>query len=355
MKVLLLTSAEPTQRHGLSMIEKRFPLGLGYLAAVLQEQQHDVVIHDRFLHGSGSYPDGEDWDLVGIYSNTPCVADTLHLLDYYSGFTTAVGGPHASLFPHTLSAADCIVQGEGEEVILDILAGARGVIKTERIKDLDALPMPAYKLFASDPAYDTSMYFAPGRYFNMNTSRGCPYECSFCEVRKVWGRTYRAHSPHRVVREAAFLREEYGIDGVYFREDNFTVNRHRAESIAGGMMALGLKWACETRVDTVDQGMLERLARGGCVGLYIGFESGSQHMLDVFNKRTTVQQAHDVANWCYDLGIKILGSFITDHPEETAADKAATLAFVQYHGKRALVKTCYNRFREFSAYERFLT
>lgn len=357
MKVLLLTSAEPKNRRGLSMVEKRFPLGLGSLGAVLLEAGHEVVLHDRFLEGANSYPDPDDWDLVGIYSNSPCVEDTLRLIDYYKerGHRVAVGGPHASMFPHSLGKADVVCCGEGEHVILNILRGVlHGVVSTTRIKDLDALPMTAYQLFASNPGYTTDMLFGPGRYFNMNTSRGCPYNCTFCDVRSIWGRKYYQQSAARVLHDAAFLQEEYGIDGVYFREDNFTVDPQRVKDISAGLAPLGLKWACETRVDTIDQQLLNLMSAGGCLGLYIGIESGSQHMLDVYNKRITVDQIETALGACWDAGIQVMGSFITNHPEETLADAQATNDLIARHRTKALVKVNLNKWRSPDAFEKFI-
>lgn len=353
MNVLLLTSAEPKQRHGFSMIEKRFPIGLGYLAAVMEAGGHTVTIHDRFLLGAENYPDKQDWDLVGIYSCTPCIEDTLHLLDYFAEYTTAVGGPHASLFPSTLVGADVIVQGEGELVMLDILEGKRGILKTDRIKHLDSLPVPAYHLFASDDRYDTSMYFAEGKFFNYNSSRGCPYACSFCDVKRIWGRTWYAHSAERVLQDAKMLRDTYKIDGLYFREDNFSVQRRRVKEISKGMGELGLKWACETRVDTIDNELLEIMSDGGCVGVYIGFESGSDRMLEHYSKETTVKKAQETCDLCYKHGIKIQASFITKNPEELLEDTQATTEFVEKN-QHVFARVCYNEYRDFSHYERFL-
>jgi len=359
VKVLLLTSAEPRQRYGFSMIEKRFPLGLGMLGTILQEEGHEVVLHDRFLLGAASYPPEDDWDLVGIYSNTPCVKDTLHLIDHYKarGCRVAVGGPHASLFPESLSKADIVCQGEGEVVIVDILEYPEDfnhVITCPRVQDLDALPMVDYNLFTSDK-YQTDMLFAPGKFYNMCTSRGCPYGCSFCDVKRIWGRTYKAQSSARVVEEAGYLQDDYDIDGIYFREDNFTVKPLRAVEIAKGLADRGMFWACESRVDTVDQPTLATLGANGCVGLYIGIESGSQRMLDLYNKQITVQQVDNVLTWCWDSGIQVMGSFITDHPEETHEDKQATTDLIAKHRNRALVKVNLNKWRNFDAYEKFLS
>lgn len=150
-------------------------------------------------------------------------------------------------------------------------------------------------------------------------------------------------SAERVVDDIKYLVMTYGIKGVYFREDNFTLIRHRIVDISIGIMPLKIHWACETRVDTISYEELKIMHASGCSALYIGFESGSQRILDLLSKGITPEQGLNVAEWCHKLGIAIAGSFIIDHPEETADDKKLTEEFIKALG---LTNCWKNKYRE---------
>ena len=192
-----------------------------------------------------------------------------------------VGGPHAAVAPETIpDVADYIVQGEGEEAILEILNNSptERIIRKPRIENLDALPLPAYDLFA-EGGYDTTTDMIPEskNVFSYSTSRGCPFACSFCSAKNIWGRKYTCKSPERVVEDLGILKNKYDCDSVYFREDNLTIRRDRVLRICDIMRSKGLNllWAAESRVDTLDRDLLEEMYAAGCRGLYFGVEAGS--------------------------------------------------------------------------------
>jgi len=332
MKVAFFTSAHPTKPMGLNFGEKMFPLGVGFLLTVLKNEGHEVDFYDRYLTKDFSFPD-KQYDFICIYSNTPCFEDTMRIIRHYRNKAKiVVGGPHTSVYPDNLMGigVNYIVQGEGEQCLLDIVNGVtqQGIIRYPRIKNLDVLPRPDYKLFSTMPYHTKVKWFPEAPIYNYNSSRGCPYNCSFCEVKKVWGRKYTCFSAERVISDIEWLQRDFKVRGIYFREDNFTCWPWRLIKICEGIRFFNLKWLCETRVDTLDKGIIEIMARSGCKVLYIGFESGSQHMLDVFNKGTTIEQGLSIAYWARKYGIQIAGSFITDHPLETQEDKKVTQEFI---------------------------
>ena len=109
----------------------------------------------------------------------------------------------------------------------------------------------------------------------MNTSRSCPYRCSFCDVRDIWGKLWTKQSPERVVADIEYLKNTYDIAGVYFREDIFTADKQRVKEICELLIKkdLSIVWACETRVDCgAYPGMLELMSKAGCRGIYVGAE-----------------------------------------------------------------------------------
>ena len=179
-------------------------------------------------------------DFVGIYANTICFRDTrrmLHRLDYlrqtgrWQG-KIMVGGPHTSVALETIPAfVDFVVQGEGEQAILDIVEGRaqERVLRCRRLDNLDDLPMPAWDYFIHQPYNWGGDWFPGTPVFTMNTSRGCPFHCTFCSVGSIWGRKYNCFSAEHIVADIDYLMQHYGARGIYFREDNFTIHRERTE------------------------------------------------------------------------------------------------------------------------------
>jgi len=344
MNVLLTTSAAPAQSP-FSTGEKRPPLGLGFLISVLRDAGHRVFFIDNYLKPSNfletDYLWRHDIDVVGIYANTICFRDTRRMLwrlEYlrqtgrWQG-KIMVGGPHAAVAPETIPEfVDYVVQGEGERVVLDIVEGraAGRLLRAPRIDNLDELPPPAWDYFVHQPYHWRGDWFPGAPVFTMNTSRGCPYRCTFCSVGSIWGRQYTCFSAERLVEDIDFLVRTYGVQGIYFREDNFTVRRDRTEDFCRLLLNRGLKitWACETRVDALDRELLALMQRAGCVGLYFGVESGSPAVLERLQKGITVEQIRTAFGWCRELGLRTAASVIVGTPGETPRDLELTQALL---------------------------
>jgi len=344
MNVLLTTSAAPSQSP-FSTTEKRPPLGLGFLIAVLRNAGHKVFFIDNYLNPSDfletDYLRRHHIDFVGIYANTICFRDTrrmLHRLEYlrqtgrWQG-KIIVGGPHTSVALDTIPGfVDFVVQGEGEVAILDIVAGraAGRVLRCRRLDDLDDLPLPAWDYFINQPYHWGGDWFPGTPVFTMNTSRGCPFHCTFCSVGSIWGRKYTFFSAERIVHDIDYLIKEYGARGVYFREDNFTVQRERTEKFCELLLQrnIHITWACETRVDTLDRNLVKLMQRAGLTALYFGVESGSQEVLNRLKKNITPEQTRNAFDWCREFGIKTAASVIVGTPGETPRDLQQTLALV---------------------------
>ncbi len=344
MNVLLTTSAAPLQSP-FSTTEKRPPLGLGFLIAVLRDAGHKVFFIDNYLNPSNfletDYLERHDIDFVGIYANTICFRDTrrmLYRLEYLRQIgrwqgKIIVGGPHTSVALETIPAfVDFVVQGEGERAILDIVEGrtAERVLRCRRIDNLDDLPMPAWDYFIHQPYNWGGDWFPGTPVFTMNTSRGCPFHCTFCSVGSIWGRKYTCFSAERIAADIEYLMKQYGARGIYFREDNFTVQRERTEKFCRLLLDRKLKitWACETRVDTLDRDLVDLMHRAGLGALYFGVESGSQDVLNRLKKNITLEQTRATFRWCQEFGVKTAASVIVGVPGETPQDLQQTLGLV---------------------------
>jgi len=338
MKVVLLT-AKPNSNaqvgvHEFAVDEKRPPTGIGYLYEILKQSGIDAKIYDRYS-GNTNFDFSVNYDFVGIYCASVCTDDIKFIIDNVKANKIAVGGPHASLFPEWFSPkVNYIVQGEAEEMIVDLVNGKYkdGLLKVGRLdnESLSKIPRFPYKYFWDNKErYTWNFPFSNvSPIFTLNSSRGCIYSCSFCSVKKIWGHRLTMFSAERVFSEIEYVKS-FGAKGIYFREDNFTINKKRLFKLCNYMVGAGLEWACETRADSIDEETAKIMSEAGCVGFYIGVESLSQHMLDVYNKNLTVDQIIKCFDLTHKYGIKTAASMIKGHPEETNEDKLQTAALMR--------------------------
>ena len=204
----------------------------------------------------------------------------------------------------------------------------------------------------------------------MNVVRGCPHDCTWCNVKGLWGKKCRSFSPFRVVEEINHLVDNYGSKGIYFVGDNFTINKANTVKICKLMKEnkLDIEWACETGVDLISRELLREMKAAGCRTIFFGVESGSAKILKKINRGITLQQVTAAFKLCKEEGIQTVGSFIIGIPGETIEDMEATYnfaksldpdwfllnVFIAYPGcslyEEILQKGLYDRLEDFLAY-----
>lgn len=340
-KTVLLTTSAPPDQTPFSTTEKRPPIGLGFLISTLKNAGHQVLFRDNYLFKydipDANFLNSNKIEYYGIYLNTICFRHAIvvmYRLEYlrkskqWQG-KIIVGGPHTTVALQTIPEfVDYVVQGEGEQAIVDIVEEkvSQRIVRYPRIQDLDILPMPAWDTFTSMPYNWECDFFQEKPVFTMNTSRGCPFRCTFCSVCSVWGKQYTMFSADRVVADIEYLVSTYGAKGIYFREDNFTLNKKRLERFCNLMIEKGINipWICETRVNTLTRDLVELMAKSGAKGFYFGVESGSPRMLELMQKDITVDQIRQAFDWCHEFNIKTAASIVTGLPTETSEDVEAT-------------------------------
>lgn len=342
MNILLTTSAAPKYSPFFTD-EKRLPVGIGFLISVLRDAGHKVFFIDNFLRPSNfletDYLIRNKIDFVGIYADTICYRDTKRMFNKIQRMREKkiwkgkimIGGPHTSAALETIpDFVNYVVQGEGERAILDVLEGkTERVMRAKRMENLDNLPMPAWDYFVNLPYNFSAPWLSEQPVFNMNTSRGCPFDCTFCSVGSIWGKQYTCFSAQRIVEDIRYLVKKYNAKAVYFREDNFTLNKKRIIDFCNELLHKGIKvkWMCETRVDTLDRELIALMYKAGCEAFYIGVESGSQRLLDLMKKGITIEQIEEVFSWCNEIGVKTYASFVIGIPTETAEEREQTIDF----------------------------
>ncbi|MCJ7614263.1 B12-binding domain-containing radical SAM protein [Candidatus Bathyarchaeota archaeon] len=336
-----------------------FPqLGLGYLAAVLEQNNFDVDVidcqalnihYDEFKHAiSKRQP-----DLVGMTAITLTYKSALHLAkltkEIHPNCKTVLGGPHATFWDEEALQEcpdlDVVVRREGEYTLLELVqrldAGksfhdvigttcrndGKIVTNPDRpyIENLDELPYPARHLWPLESLRKVEDVFY------LTTSRGCTSWCDFCEAVRMFGRRFRMRSPKNVVDEIEYLHKTYGGTQFTFCDDAFTVDKSRTEELCDEIMKRNLKivWNCGTRVDMVTKKLLVKMKKAGCASVWFGVESGTQEVLDEMHKGISTSQTIQTVNWVRELGLTPVPNVLLGFPGETKETAWKTINFAQ--------------------------
>jgi anaerobic magnesium-protoporphyrin IX monomethyl ester cyclase len=234
--------------------------------------------------------------------------------------------------------------GEGERMLLDILTKGctQGIYRTTReqilksneipVPDRSLIDMGFYTAIRQRYPFDSNFDFVPlgAKMACMMTSRGCPYSCIFCH--NTWrGTPVRFWSPELMVQEAESLIARYGVHYIWFLDDDFFQNKARAAMFCELVIKKGLEiyWATSARPDSVDEELLSLAYRAGCRRISFGFESGSQRILDVLGKRSSVEENIAVANLCNKYKIEVCALIMIGNPTETQRDLDMTWKFIR--------------------------
>lgn len=193
------------------------------------------------------------------------------------------------------------------------------------IDNYDSLPIAAFDLLPSlEPYYISVNHGKP--FTIMYTSKGCPFNCMFCNVSKS---KLKLKSVDRIMEEIDYLKKNYDIRTISFFDESFTIDRRRLEEFCRRIKGYNIKWYCNTRTNLVDPGMLKMMREAGCRAISFGVESGSQKILDNVSKGITPEQSANAIRWAYRAGIKMHCSFIFGLPGETEETIMETLRFVK--------------------------
>ena len=339
------------------------PLGLAYIAANLENEGFEVQILDNYMLNKPITDVKSEIkkfapEIVGIgcSSNTyqRCVETAKAVKEVLPSSKVVVGGPHPSFMPESMlqhSEIDYVVIGEGENAMLQLtlnikkgagdsaFAAIPGLAYNQKgkivknapcfIKDLDKLPFPARHLLPMD-LYDHQIpYLDVDPVTTITVIRGCPYRCNWCNVKGLWGTTCRAFSPSRVVAEIEQIIKDYGIKGLYFIGDNFTINKKRTIQLCNSIKKsqIDIEWACDTGVDQISRDLLKAMKSAGCKTIWFGVESGSPAILKKINRGITTRQVEHTIELCKEEGVQTAISFMLGIPGETAKDMKATYEF----------------------------
>lgn len=314
-------------------------LGLLYLGAILEKEEftcHYIDLSALEPYEKIRVPKA-DFHLITVMSATYQSSQRV-MESIENGFKVA-GGFHPSLFPEKSLkelGVDAVVVGEAENVISEVLLEKRkGVTYGDTIKNLDALPFPARHLIPLSKLRNLSnihgdTYKNDGASTTLISSRGCPYRCAYCCKALPQMRYIRYRSAKNVVDELEEITSKFDIWHFRFVDDIFTVNRKRVHDLCAliNQRQIEIYWLCITRTNTVTTDLLQTMYEAGCREIHFGIESGSQRLLELMNKQTTVETNLKAIEKAKKVGLKVKVFLMYDFPTETEEDIELTKKFV---------------------------
>lgn len=371
-----------------------FPLGLGYIAAVLEKADYEVgiyhaetprspaeciiedeeaIFHQRSnaqnrYYEAVSNDDHPVWkevrqtiddfkpDLVGISVLTVEVPAALKISKicktYNSQMPVVWGGIHPTFLPEQVlryGPVDVVVKGEGEMSFLEICNTLR-----KKEADLSGIAGISYrnsgKVFHNEPraliddidnipfpATHLILYPESFNYKSMGSmivSRGCPWRCTFCSSRLFWEKKLRMRSPQNIIDEIKVLKRRYNLNYIMFWDDSFSVHKKVITKYCKGLADanLNVRWRTATRADLVDEEILRWMKKAGCVKLEIGVETGSPRMQKIIAKDVNNELVKKAFGLIKANGIATGAFFMAGFPDETDEDMTQTFQLMKELG-----------------------
>lgn len=333
MKVALINPSVPGSL-------KKENLGLAYLSATLESDGHKTRIVDEIAGDDVERAlDEFKADIVGISFMTMYALRAYELADRIRktrGLTVVLGGAHPTALPHeAMEHADCVIRGEAEFTFPQLLTRGKieGIIEPEPPAELDTIPLPNRSQLNLDLYAGAGEELAGLSYRTLGviTSRGCPFLCNFCINSKREAKL-RFHSPERVIEEIKYLVDRHHIESIAFYDELMATDVKRFKAICEAMIQNGLhhlRWECQAHAKTIRPDVLKSMKDAGCAQVAIGFESGSQRVLDTINKNSSVEINLGAARMVQEAGLRLRGCFIIGTPGETEEDIGLTEKFIR--------------------------
>ena len=377
-RILLLNPPSIAKESWIEDIVCFPPLGLAYIAAVLEQSGYEVKIIDCLIEGIGNRQKVGDQlvrigmsddeiveavaqsapDLVGISIAYSCqMFSAIHTNSLIRGINrniiTVAGGNHVTAAPKSIgnNTFDWLVRGEGEYRLLnlveaincsdthklvpsticltDVAQSNYANTRIEFIEDLNSIPFPQYRSLPLEKYWHAN---GGRRFITMITTRGCPFNCVFCSIHSVMGRKIRYRSVENVLNEIAFLKQEFDVKEVFFEDDNLTFNMNRAKELFNRIIqedfGLEINFRNGIRADRVDSELLKLMKRAGVRRVRFAPESGSQETLDrIIKKNMKLEDCEKAIRMAKDAGIEVTGLLVIGFPEETMQDIMQTIQY----------------------------
>lgn len=327
-----------------------YPMGLGYLAAILEKNKHKVDILDLTYSKWENVKNKVEEkvrefnpDILGVSILSNSRISALKLMNFVKEIKEEViilaGGVHTTcLYEQVLKnyPVNYAVLGEGEITIIELINAIKNkknkeffkkingiaflnngeVIKTfprERIRNLDSLPFPKHEFFIDViKKYNSAQIMS---------SRGCPFSCAFCPSSVHWGRCMIQRSAKNVFEEIKYILKKFpNVEKIFFNDDEFICNNQRIIELCNMIIKdnIKIKWSCLGRVSSINEKLIKIMKEAGCIQIIFGIESGSQRILDRIGKKVKIEDIVNSINLCKKYEIEINYLTIVGLPGEDA-------------------------------------
>lgn len=347
------------------------PLSLGYLSSSLKKSGiKDIEMIDASLLKSDPKKTVENLcgneipNVVGIQVYTGSQNWTKEFIEILRKncpkVISIVGGPHITALQQF--ALDYLnpgygILGEGESSLVELIKFLDGKVTSEKeitglmykekgkwlhatekygfVRDADKIPFPDWEMLQPNNYFkymqSVSMPLRGKNPIPILTSRGCPYQCTFCCSGVTNKRIMRYRSPENVVAEIQFLKDKYGVDEIFFSDDNLTMDIERAKKIFSLMIGkkLNIHWRAPNgiRIDRIDEELVEKMAQSGGYYVGVGIESGNTDVIKRIKKNIDLKGVKEKVELLHKYKIKVSGFFMTGILNETALEANDTLKF----------------------------
>ncbi len=352
----------PGSRDVTDIANRMVPQGILSIAAYLLQRGHEVFVYDCLGPGAPRHLDDQvkkilsfTPQLVGFSATTSSFPDAADLAEKIKernpDIVTVCGGVHVSALGECLLSSrpqfDYLCPGEGEMTMAELADGSHpeliaGLIRRDvsgvignpprpQIADLDTLPFPAYERLKGFPRHYRLPLFSyintPGA--TMITSRGCVYECSYCD-RSVFRKGFRYNSAPYIYDHLHYLRTRFGVRHVNIYDDLFTLDRRRIVELCVKLARhpLGMHFNCAIRVGHTDGDLLRMLKDAGCLMVSLGIESADPHLLESHKSGVSLEAVRDTVARIQQAGLRAKGLFMMGLPGETEESIRRTSDFI---------------------------
>jgi anaerobic magnesium-protoporphyrin IX monomethyl ester cyclase len=303
-------------------------MGSLYFGTILHEEGYEVrILNENIL--------SREIDPFEIKADVFCItaltvsANRAKLLagqlkKIYPESMVVVGGIHASLLPEEFAGvADHVVVGEADDIIVDVVEGKfdEKIIQGSKPKDLEKSPLTNYSLMEGIGKLNM---------IPIMTSRGCPFDCNFCTVTKVFGRKFRMQSPARIVAEIENALSFFNTKDIFFYDDNFTANRERVNELCDLLIEknIDITWSAQVRSDLAkDPELIEKMVEAGLTWVYVGFESIDDETLKDLHKSQTKSDIENAVRTLHKYGVSVHGMFMFGGDRDTVESISDTVKF----------------------------
>ncbi len=342
-----------------------YPMWLSYAAGTLEDAGYDIDLADGVTLNwtrvdVERYAEEKRPDMTVLLTSTPSIANDLEIATLIRkklpDSAIVLVGPHVSALPEetleSCPAADAVAYREYEYTIREYaeclkngsdVSGVKGIVYRDGerivrnrprpfIEDLDELPFVSrvYRDYLNYKDYFYSITQWPE--VTIITGRGCPHRCKYCVYPQTQnGHAYRWRGIDEVVKEFAFIRENFSeVKEIFIEDDTLTANPERCREICQALIKQGnsLRWTANSRAD-VDYETLRWMRKAGCRLLCVGFESGNQGILDDMGKSNTLENARNFVKAAKSAGVMVHGCFMVGNPGETEETMVQTLEFAK--------------------------